>query len=204
MRVLLTGFEPFLGHKVNPTEAIVKELAGKKIEEIEEIEVIGEVLPVAFSQSASQLLRLYEKHKPDAVVMLGLAAGRNCITPERVAINCSDGDADNEGKALQDAVIREDGPAAYFSTLPIRDIVNHLVKEGLPAQVSNTAGTYLCNNIMYQMLDHLAQQQIECQAGFIHIPASHELALTNAALPSMSHGDLVRAVKVVIARLASR
>lgn len=198
MRILLTGFEPFLGHKVNPTEAIVGELSGKQIEDKE---IIGEVLPVAFSQSAKQLLALYEQHKPDAVVMLGLAAGRNRITPERVAINCSDGDVDNEGRALQDAVIREDGPAAYFSTLPVRTIVTNLIQEGLPAQVSNTAGTYLCNNIMYQMLDYLAQHQINSPAGFIHIPASHELALTNAALPSLSHEDLVKAVKVVVSSL---
>ncbi|MDT8858801.1 pyroglutamyl-peptidase I [Alkalihalobacillus sp. MEB130] len=195
MRVLLTGFEPFLGHYINPTEEIVKELDGQQINNKQ---IIGRILPVAFSQSATQLIAHFEEEKPDAVIMLGLAAGRNRITPERVAINCSDGDKDNEGRALQDAVIQEDGPAAYFSTLPIRKIVNILNEASIPARISNTAGTYLCNNIMYEMLHYLEQHNLSCPAGFIHIPASHELATTNAQLPSMSHAELQRAVELIV------
>ncbi|KHF39611.1 pyroglutamyl-peptidase I [Halalkalibacter okhensis] len=195
MRVLLTGFVPFLNHGINPTEKIARELHGQLIGSKQ---IIGEVLPVAFSQSATQLITLFKEHRPDAVIMLGLAAGRNRITPERIAINCNDGDIDNEGRALQDASIREDGPAAYFSTLPIRKIVNQLNEASIPAQISNTAGTYLCNNIMYHMLDYLEQQRLCCPAGFIHLPASHELAVTNAQLPSMSQQELTRAVRVII------
>ncbi|GAE35824.1 pyroglutamyl-peptidase I [Halalkalibacter akibai] len=195
MRILLTGFEPFLGHALNPTERIVTELGGKNINDVE---IIGEVLPVAFSTSASRLIELYEKHQPDAVIMLGLAAGRNRITPERVAINCNDGEVDNEGQQQQDAPIKAEGPTAYFSTLPIRKMVTALTEANIPATISNTAGTYLCNNIMYQMLDYLNERNLNCPAGFVHIPASHELALTNSQLPSMSHEELVRAVEVVV------
>ena len=198
MRILLTGFEPFLGHALNPTEKIVTELAGQKINESE---IIGEVLPVAFSTSATRLIELFEKHQPDAVIMLGLAAGRNRITPERVAINCNDGEVDNEGERQQDAPIKAEGPDAYFSTLPIRKIVNALTDAAIPATISNTAGTYLCNNVMYHMLDYLSERSLNCPAGFIHIPASHELALTNPQLPSLSHHDLVQAVTLIISSL---
>ncbi|MBP3950055.1 pyroglutamyl-peptidase I [Bacillus suaedae] len=195
MRILVTGFEPFLGHSINPTERIVNELNG---EFVDGIEVIGATMPVAFSKSSVRLIELYEEVKPDAVIMLGLAAGRNRITPERVAINCSDGDVDNEGVTLEDAPIREGGPAAYFSTLPIRKMVNELNQASIPAQISNTAGTYLCNQVMYTLLDYLAERGKVCPVGFVHIPASHELAVTNPKLPSMSHSELIRAIKVII------
>lgn len=198
MRVLLTGFEPFLGHSINPTERIVNELNG---EVIGEIEVIGATMPVAFSKSSVRLIELYEEVKPDAVIMLGLAAGRNRITPERVAINCSDGDVDNEGVALEDAPIREGGPAAYFSTLPIRKMVTNLNEAAIPAQISNTAGTYLCNQVMYSLLDYLEEREIVCPAGFVHIPANHELAVENPKLPSMSHDELIRGIKVILKSL---
>ncbi|MCL7746751.1 pyroglutamyl-peptidase I [Halalkalibacter alkaliphilus] len=195
MRVLLTGFVPFLDHGINPTEAIARELNGQQVGNKQ---IIGEVLPVTYSKSGKQLIKLFEEHQPDAVIMLGLAAGRNRITPERIAINCSDGEVDNEGQALQDALIREDGPAAYFSTLPIREMVNKLNESSIPAQISNTAGTYLCNNIMFQMLDYLKQHHISCPAGFIHLPASYELAVMNARLPSMSQQELTRAVTLLL------
>lgn len=195
MRVLVTGFEPFLGHAINPTERIVNELDGVVVGEVE---VIGATMPVAFSKSSVRVIELYEEVKPDAVIMLGLAAGRNRITPERVAINCSDGDVDNEGVALEDAPIREGGPAAYFSTLPIRKMVNDLNEAAIPAQISNTAGTYLCNQVMYTLLDYLKEREIVCPAGFVHIPANHELAVGNPKLPSMSHDELIRGIKVIL------
>ncbi|WP_420480323.1 pyroglutamyl-peptidase I [Geobacillus genomosp. 3] len=139
--------------------------------------------------------------EPDAVISLGLAAGRTKITPERVAINCQDGGPDNRGIKVQDESIVEGGPAAYFSTLPIRQFVNALNEQGYPAQISNTAGTYLCNHVMYSVLHKVSSESLSVQAGFVHLPASHELAIQRPTLPSWSYNDLRDAVVVMIEEL---
>ena len=194
-KLLLTGFEPFLGFPINPTDEIVRALDGKTIGEYE---VVGRILPVDFSQSAKQCLEHFNEVKPDAVLSLGLAAGRSKITPERIAINCRDGAEDNRGVKLQDSPIEEDGPAGYFSTLPIRRFVDVLLEKGLPASISNTAGTYLCNNVMYAVLHKIAQDGLDVRTGFVHIPASHELAIAHPKLPSWSGRDLESAVVAMI------
>ncbi|WP_017725938.1 pyroglutamyl-peptidase I [Halalkalibacterium ligniniphilum] len=193
--LLLTGFVPFLGHSVNPTQRVAEELDGKAIGDYQ---IKSAILPVEFSKSAERLIKHFEEIKPDVVISLGLAAGRHLITPERIAINCRDGEPDNQGVKLQDQSIRLDGPDGYFSTLPIRRFVDTLQKEGLPADISNTAGTYLCNNVMYSMLDYIKEKELNTRAGFIHIPASFELTVINNKLPGWSHHDLVKAVKKMI------
>lgn len=212
--LLLTGFEPFLNFKINPTEEIVRELDHQIIGHYQ---VISRVLPVDFTESEKLLLEYMEELQPDAVVSLGLAAGRAHITPERIAINCKDagGAPDNNGVVLQDAPINPDGPDGYFSTLPIRAMVNHLNENNFPAKISNTAGTYLCNNVMYAALHKLAQQVAgraakanptdtekpniaQIPAGFIHIPASHQLATQLNNTPSWSQTDLTEAIKLTI------
>ncbi|KXG43583.1 pyroglutamyl-peptidase I [Tepidibacillus decaturensis] len=194
-KLLLTGFEPFLDNPINPTEEIVKELKGK---EINQYLVIGQVLPVDFAEAAKVLFRVFDEERPDVVISLGLAAGRNRITPERIAINCNDGAADNKGVIMQDQPIEQEGPAAYFSTLPIRRIVDMLVAEGYPAEISNSAGTYLCNHVMYSMLHKIAKEGLSTRSGFVHVPASHDLALKNRSLPSWHHHDLVKAIELII------
>lgn len=194
-KLLLTGFVPFLDNPINPTEKIVKELDGATNGDYH---IYGRVLPVEFAKSADTLFAHYDEIRPDAVICLGLAAGRNRITPERVAINCNDGEPDNSGVAPEDQPIDPEGPAAYFSTLPIRRFVNTLNQAGLPAEISNTAGTYLCNNVMYSILNKIAKEGGIAPAGFVHIPASHELAVNNRALPSWSHDSLLQAVKLMI------
>ncbi|MHC0036487.1 pyroglutamyl-peptidase I [Pseudoneobacillus sp. C159] len=192
-KLLLTGFEPFLGFPINPTEAIVNALDGQ---EIGGFQVTGLLLPVDYEKAGPKILAAIEELGPDAVVSLGLAAGRAAITPERIAINCRDGEADNTGVALEDAPIVEDGPDGYFSTLPIRKMVNVLNESGYPARISNTAGTYLCNNIMYTVL-HAVDGKIP--AGFIHIPASHGLAaVSKKEMASWSERDLTEAVAKII------
>jgi pyroglutamyl-peptidase len=192
-KLLLTGFEPFLGFPINPTEAIVKELDGQ---EIGGFRVYGVLLPVDYEAAGPKVLKEIEDIQPDAVVALGLAAGRASITPERIAINCRDGEADNTGVALQDAPIVENGPDGYFSTLPIRKMVDVLNESGYPARISNSAGTYLCNNIMYTVLH--AAGDIK-NAGFVHIPASHELAAASKKeLASWSQKDLTAAIVKVV------
>lgn len=192
--LLLTGFEPFLEFPINPTEKLVKELDGATIGEYE---IKGKLLPVAYEEAGERVLEAIRETKPDAVLSLGLAAGRASVTPERIAINCRDGAPDNHGVILEDAPIVEDGPAGYFSTLPIRKIVEVLKEKGYPASISNTAGTYLCNNIMYVILHELKDTGIP--AGFVHIPASRQLAAgSKREIPSWSDHDLLEAVKIMI------
>lgn len=194
-KLLLTGFEPFLSFTLNPTMKIVEELDGKTIGDYQ---VVGKIMTVDFATSGQQLLSLIEATNPDAVISLGLAGGRYKITPERIAINCKDGEPDNMGYSPIDEPIYENGEAGYMSTLPIRKMVNTLIEKGFPAEISNTAGTYLCNNVMYEGLHYAVEHKPTMKSGFIHIPASHELALQHGRIPSMSHEDLLTSIRVCI------
>ncbi|TQR21424.1 pyroglutamyl-peptidase I [Psychrobacillus vulpis] len=198
-KLLLTGFEPFLSFTVNPTKRIVEELNGQ---EIGGYQILGRVLTVDFASSGAELLSYIEDTKPDVVISLGLAGGRYKITPERIAINIKDGAADNKGHTPLDEFINIDGEAGYFSTLPIRQMVNKLMEAGLPAEISNTAGTYLCNNVMYESLHYAKTNNPDMTAGFIHIPASHELAIQHGKIPSWSHRDLKKSVEICIGVLS--
>lgn len=194
-KLLLTGFEPFLDYKVNPTMKIVEELDGLIIGEYQ---IIGKIMTVDFKSSGEQLLNFMEEVQPDVHISLGLAAGRYKITPERIAINVKDGEADNEGNKLQDEIIQESGEAGYLTTLPIRKMVNKLIENGLPAEISNSAGTYLCNNVMYEGLHYVKATNSSMLSGFIHIPASHELAIEHGKIPSWSHADLKQSIIMCI------
>ncbi|MCZ2257434.1 pyroglutamyl-peptidase I [Sporosarcina sp. G11-34] len=194
-KLLLTGFEPFLNYPVNPTMQIVEELHGL---EIGQYKIYSEVLPVDFNKSGDLLMEHIHAHEPDAVISLGLAGGRAKLTPERIAINVSDGAADNSGNVPVDEPIIEGGADGYFTTLPVREMVNVLKEVGLPAEVSNTAGAYLCNHVMYRALHYANQQRPNMLAGFLHIPASHELAILHGSIPSWSHEDLKKGVVTCI------
>lgn len=199
-KLLLTGFEPFLDHPINPTEELVLRLDGAQIGEYE---VKGVLLPVDFEKAPVAILEAVREFSPDAVLSLGLAAGRTEMTPERIAINCRDGAADNSGRALVDSKIVENGADGYFSTLPIRMLVDSLKEKGYPASISNSAGTYLCNNVMYTVLHELKEKQVDIPAGFVHVPASHELVIDEKkAMPSWSSRDLHEAVKIMIKTLS--
>lgn len=198
-KLLLTGFEPFLKFTVNPTMKIVEELNGQTIGGYE---IVGRIMTVDFNSSGEQLLSHIEDIQPDAVISLGLAGGRYKITPERIAINFKDGNADNEGNIPVDEPITQTGEPAYVSTLPIRAMVNKLQEKGFPAEISNTAGTYLCNNVMYEGLRYAKTQARSIPAGFIHIPASHELAIQHGSIPSWSHEDLKNSISTCIEVLA--
>jgi pyroglutamyl-peptidase len=198
--LLVTGFEPFLAFTVNPTMKIVEELNGQQIGGFQ---IVGKTMTVDFESSGNQLISLIKEIKPDAVISLGLAGGRTKITPERIAINIKDGAADNEGHAPRDEVIQSDGPAAYLSTLPIRSMVEKLNELGYPASISNTAGTYLCNNVMYEGLHYINKNNLDIPSGFIHIPASHELAIQHGNIPSWSHEDLRESIVTCISMLSA-
>jgi len=194
-KLLLTGFEPFLSFTLNPTMKIVEELDGTIIGNYQ---VVGKIMTVDFSSSGEQLLEHIKGTNPDVVISLGLAGGRYKITPERIAINVKDGEADNNGYSPVDEPINDTGQPAYMSTLPIRKMVNALIEKGYPAEISNTAGTYLCNNVMYEGLHYAANEKPSMRSGFIHIPASHELALQHGRIPSISHQDLLTSIRVCI------
>lgn len=193
-KLLVTGFEPFLDFKINPTMQIVENLDGKKIGDYT---IVGRILSVDFQQSAAQFKQYIDEVKPQIIISLGLAGGRFKITPERIAINVKDGEPDNNGYTPVDENIQEDGADAYLTNLPIRNMVNRLQEEGYPAEISNTAGTYLCNNIMYEGLVYAHHHQ-GVRAGFIHIPASFDLAIQHGKIPGWNSQDLLAAVKLCI------
>lgn len=194
-KLLLTGFEPFLNFPINPTQKIADELHGM---EIGGYKIHSEILPVDFSISGNLVISHIEKLQPDAVLSLGLSGGRFKVTPERIAINVNDGAKDNSGHAPVDEPIVEGGADGYFTNMPIRKMVEAMKGQGLPAEISNTAGAYLCNHVMYRELHFVNEQRPDMLAGFIHIPASHELAVEHGRVPSWSHEDLKRAIVTCI------
>ncbi|WP_130860733.1 pyroglutamyl-peptidase I [Gracilibacillus phocaeensis] len=198
-KILLTGFEPFLQYTINPTMEIVEGLADSVIGDHR---IVSSVLSVDFQQAGKQLLRQIETTKPDVIVSLGLAGGRYKITPERIAINVNDGPKDNQGYQAENEVIDQGGADGLFTTLPINQMVKQLKEQGLPAEISNTAGTYLCNHVMYQGLHYAKSHHLNLPAGFIHIPASHQLAIEHGNLPSWSQADLTRAVTICLQTLS--
>jgi len=194
MKVLVTGFEPFGGEEINPSWEAVSRLPDR----IEGAEIIKHQLPVTFNGVRKVLPRLIIDKKPDIVILTGQAGGRPNITVERVAINVMDSKIpDNEGFAPEDEPVFGGAPPAYFATLPIKAIVGALRKEKIPAGVSNTAGTYVCNAAMFTALHTIAVAGMETKAGFIHVPFSHEQALEKQR-PSMAVETMEKAFEVAI------
>ncbi|NJE04308.1 pyroglutamyl-peptidase I [Thermococcus sp. MV11] len=194
MKVLVTGFEPFGGERINPSWEAVSRLP----EEIEGAEIVKRRLPVTFRGVRELLPKLIVEERPDVVILTGQAGGRPNITVERVAINVMDSEMpDNEGFAPEDEPVFEGAPAAYFATLPIKAIVKALRKANIPAGISNTAGTYVCNAAMFTALHTIAVAGMETRAGFIHVPFSHEQALEKPR-PSMALETIARAIEVAV------
>lgn len=192
MKILVTAFEPFGGEKVNPALETMQRLPDK----IGKLQILKLELPTVFNKSMEKVWQFIEQQKPDAVISLGQAGGRACISIERVAINIDDTKmADNEGNAPVDQPIFEDGDNAYFSTLPIKKMVNAIKKIGIPAEVSNTAGTYVCNHVMYGVLYKIHKERLNIKAGFIHVPFIPEQVVNNPGRPSMSLENIVQAIE---------
>ena len=179
MKIIVTGFDPFGGEKINPSIECVKTLP-----EIEGVELFRVELPTVFKESANRLNEVINDVKPDAVLCVGQAGGRPWITMERIAINVDDARIpDNISQQPIDEAIQLDGEAAYFTTLPIKRIVNAIRKAGIPAEVSNTAGTFVCNHIMYQALFTATKADKSFKAGFMHIPFIPEQTTDKPSLP---------------------
>lgn len=195
MKILVTGFDPFGGEKVNPALEAVKSLPS----EIHGAEVHWVAIPTVFYKSAEVLEAEIVRYQPDVVLCIGQAGGRASLTPERVAINQDDARIpDNQGNQPIDTPIREDGQAAYFSTLPIKAMVQAIKEQGLPAAVSNTAGTFVCNHLMYQALYLVDKKFPHMRAGFMHIPYMTEQVLNKPNTASMCLTDIVRGIEAAI------
>ncbi len=178
MKLLLTGFEPWGKWDRNPAGEVAQSLAGKTVAGCE---VVSAVLPVAHGEDIDRVVPLIETHRPAAVVSLGLG-GRMGLNVERVAVNLKVVDGAN---GPVDLPVVEGGPAAYFSTLPTREMVARMRSAGAPAQLSYSAGTFLCNHIMYSVLSCVEEQRLDIQAGFIHIPPMPE-QVVDSSRPGMA------------------
>lgn len=192
-KVLLTGFDPFGKDTINPALEAVKKLDGVVIGDVE---FVSQEVPTVFHESIAVVVEAIKTHQPDVVICVGQAGGRTQITPERVAINIDDARIpDNLGNQPIDEAVYEDGPAAYWTTLPVKSMVHHMKKAGIPAAVSNTAGTFVCNHLFYGLMHHLEQFAPNVRGGFIHIPYIPEQTLENGAA-SLHLDDIVKGLKI--------
>lgn len=195
MKLLITGFDPFGGEKTNPAIEVVKRLPAA----IAGATVVPLEIPTVFGTCAEVVRQAIITERPDVVLSVGQAGGRSALTPERIAINLDDGRIpDNAGFQPIDQPIQPNGPAAYFTQLPVKAMAQAIRQAGLPSHVSTTAGTYVCNHIMYQVQHLRATEFPQLQAGFIHIPFLPEQVVQRSGVPSLSLTDDVRGLTAAI------
>jgi pyroglutamyl-peptidase len=201
MKILITGFEPFGGSSINPSEQVVRRL--REIP-FPGLDLATAVLPVESTGAGLALVEAIENTSPGAVLCLGEASHRTVISVERIAVNLMDyGIPDNQGNQVADTPIVSAGPVAYFSTLPVRKILEKMILTGVPAELSLSAGSFLCNQVMYLALHYIAEHHFAIRAGFIHLPSLPEQAAKlNQRTPSMgletSLQGIVAALSVII------
>jgi pyroglutamyl-peptidase len=193
--ILLTGFEPFGGEDINPSWLIAQRLHGERIEAVQ---VQALCLPTAFGQALMPLKKALRQLQPSIVLCLGQAAGRAELTPERVAINVDDACvADNAGQRPIDQPVVARAPAAYFSSLPIKAMVAAMRQAGLPAAVSQTAGTFVCNHVFYGLM-HALRRRPGVRGGFMHVPLLPEQVALHDAGPSLALADMLLGVRLAL------
>lgn len=200
MNILITAFDAFGDDSINPTERLLTDI-GK--EQIIGAEIHTLLLPVVFDECADKLLEVVRALRPDAVICCGLASGRTSITPEQIAINLKEvpkesSVADNNGNRPYDERISLGGPDGLFSLLPVRKMVDSMKEQGIPAAISYSAGTFICNNTMYALLDYIRVHQLPMVGGFVHFPASEEMAALKPSMPSLSQEMMLKGLKVMI------
>jgi pyroglutamyl-peptidase len=194
-RVLLTGFDPFGGETVNPSWEAVRRLDG---DTVRGHRVQALQLPTEFGRALRALRSALARTSPALVVCVGQAGGRSRISLERVAINVDDARiADNAGKRPVDKPVVRGAPVAYFSTLPIKAQWRALQAAGLPAEISQTAGTFVCNHVFYGLM-HALRDTPRVRGGFVHIPFLPEQAVAHAGAPSLSLDVIVASLRVII------
>ncbi|MNQ84575.1 Pyrrolidone-carboxylate peptidase [compost metagenome] len=195
--VLITGIEPFDGETLNPSWEAARRLDGQTVAGAR---LAARQLPCVIGKVVGVLRQAIEDIRPDLVICLGQAGGRSDLSVERVAINVVDARIpDNEGRQPIDEPVVEGGPAAYFSTLPIKAIVRDLRAGGVPASVSLTAGTYNCNTIFYGLAHCIATERPGLRGGFVHVPYLPEMAARHPGQPSLALDVLVHGVKIIVA-----
>ncbi|MDF2543835.1 MAG: pyroglutamyl-peptidase [Herbinix sp.] len=200
MRILVTAFEPFGGETINPAlEAVTlmkDEIAGAAISKL--------TVPTVFHKSIEKVYTAMNELRPDAVLCIGQAGGRYDITPERIAINIDDARIqDNESNQPLDQPIFPKGPAAYFSNLPVKAIVKTICDHGLPSSLSNSAGTFVCNHLMYGVLYYIEKEFPNMRGGFIHVPyIPCQVIGRSATTPSMALTDIVHGLELAVQAIA--
>lgn len=195
MKFLLTGFDPFGGEAINPAFEAVKRLP----DEIDGHTIIKQEIPTVFQESIRVLKEAMEREQPDWVIAVGQAGGRFAFTPEKVAINYDQARIpDNVGNQPMNQPIRDGGETAYFTTLPIHQIVKSCQAHDIPAAVSYTAGTFVCNHIFYGLMDTIATSYPEIKGGFIHVPFLPEQVIDKRDMPFMSLDMLVQALELAV------
>ena len=193
--VLITGFEPFGGEQINPSWEVVSQLDNAILGGCR---VVARQLPCVFGESLAVLNAAIDALSPSVVLAVGQAGGRTDITVERVAINVDDARIpDNRGNQPVDVPVIPNGPAAWFSTLPIKAMVSAIREAGIPASVSQTAGTFVCNHVMYGLL-HKLSSMADVKGGFIHIPYLPQQAAAHPGAPSMAADTVRRALETAI------
>jgi pyroglutamyl-peptidase len=200
-KLLITGFEPFGGETINPAKEAVKKFDGKNISGIE---IAARYLPVVFDECWTKLEEYIKETNPDIVINVGQAGGRLDISLERVAINIDDFRIpDNKARQIIDEPIIKDAPAAYWTSLPIRKALNDLRACGIPASISNTAGTYICNHVFYMLMHYISTQKVNMCGGFIHIPYLPQQAVKfDGKQPSMGMETVLKGLEIIISSCA--
>ena len=194
MKILITGFDPFGGESCNPSSLALRQL--KAPDGVELIKLTE--IPTVFSVGA-QIFDAVLREKPRAVVCVGQAGGRRAITPERVAINLMDATiCDNRGFCPKDLPVVPGGPAAYFTTLPLKAMVSSIRDAGIPAEISNSAGTFVCNSLIYSLLHLIEENQLPTRAGFLHLPFLPSQAESRPGYPSMTLSQMVRGLEAAL------
>lgn len=195
MKVLVTGFDPFNNDSINPSWEAVSRLSS----EIAGAAIVKLQVPTVFHKSIRVIREAMDREQPDVVLSVGQAYGRGDITPERVGINLSDASfPDNEGYQPTDEPIFGDGADGYFSNLPIKAMVEGIRAKGIPASASTTAGTFVCNHVLYGVQYHIHRDFPNARSGFIHIPCLPSQTVTMRGMPSMSLADDVIALEAAI------
>ena len=200
MKILVTAFEPFGGELLNSSREALT-LADEKTAGADIVKLI---LPVVFGESARLLEAAVQREAPDAVLCLGEAGGRDCITPERVAINLEDARIpDNAGDQPKDRPVEPGGPDACFTTLPVKRMALAIREAGLPASVSLSAGSFVCNHLMYSLLRFCRKEYPHMRAGFMHLPLlAAQAAAKTPPLPGFEAVDLARGIEAAIEAIA--
>ena len=200
MKVLVTGFDPFGGEPINPAWEAVKAMK----DTIAGAEIVKMQIPTVVGKSIEKIHQKMKELQPDLVISVGQAGGRFGVTPERVAINVTDARIpDTEGNQPIDEPIFPDGPAAYFSNLPVKAMVQAIKDAGYPSVLSNSAGTYICNHVMYGILYYIEKEFPNVRGGFIHVPYAPSQVVNKPSTPSMALADITASLEAAVAAAIS-